>query len=501
MMWDDSSLIGDDVAFPVERVRGLRPKLLVILFSSLLLLSWTVVFVHQSIALSSSNTIQAPASALTVSGTEILNSQDDPVYLKGVGIWSFAPSNIWWNLTGSDTYADQWQTGSALNQSLEDTFTNLTENWDVNMIRFFYYPEWWWRGSITPSTEDPDMGFSSTPINVRQYFQIVCEIAERYGIYVDFCPYQLTATWGSYVYDPYLDVGGGVPMTNTWETNQTAFLASTRFSTEQAFWTAFWSDMANSLKAYPNAIFEAWNEPEDQNTEPDTVTTGYLSYLTTMYYAVRSTGATNLIFMMYQDGWLPNGWGENLSWASQITSAIGSPINLVFNTHIYYYSPSDLTPYWDSNRLDNDAGGIPYTESQMQSMFVSLQSSMGVTAPLVFNEAGDCSYYSSNMTNDYIWWNNFCEAAWSDNISVTAYYFDRNYSAGGIAEANLGLIASAPYTPSQFGTTFIEDSHAGAVLGPTPTPSPSIPEFPTWLALPAVLFFTTLMAVAVKKKI
>ena len=44
--------------------------------------------------------------------------------------------------------------------------------------------------------------------------------------------------------------------------------------------------MANNLKDYPNAIFEAWNEP--QNTGTDPITPEYLTYLTTMYNAVRS---------------------------------------------------------------------------------------------------------------------------------------------------------------------------------------------------------------------
>jgi hypothetical protein len=35
---------------------------------------------------------------------------------------------------------------------------------------------------------------------------------------------------------------------------------------------------------------------------------------------------------------------------------------------------------------------------------------------------------------------------------------------------------------------------------PTPTPSPSIPEFPTWILLPALLIFAALVAAAVKRE-
>ena len=122
-----------------------------------------------------------------------------------------------------------------------------------------------------------------------------------------------------------------------------------------------------------------------------------MTYLTTMYDAIRSTGATNLIFMQWRCGWEPN-VGQTLSWASSITSAIGNPTNLAFTTHIYYYSPSDLTPYWDQNGVDAASGGVPMTTAQLQSTFSALISTMGVTAPLVFNEAGSCLAESATGT-------------------------------------------------------------------------------------------------------
>lgn len=402
----------------------------------------------------------SPSTSLSLhtSGTLILNNNNQQIYLNDVGIESFAPSNIWWGSSGSDNWGDQWQTGAALNTSLNQEFENLSVSWHVDMVRVFFYSEWWWQGNVTPNTTDPGDGYSSTPINVRLYFQILCQIAGEYGIYVDICPYQLTAQTGAYAHDPYLDAGGGVPMTGEWDSTQLAFLASTGFATEQEFWTAFWAGMANSLRAYPNAIFEAWNEPADQDTSPNVITPAYLSYLTTMYAAIRGTGSTNLIFMQYQVGWEPNGWGENLNWASQITSAIGSPTNLAFTTHIYYYSPSDLTPYWDQNGVDNDvSGAVPLTEAQIAADFSALQSSMGVSTPLVFNEAGDCSYYTANIANDYIWWNNVCQAAHADGIGMSAYYFARWITNGGLGYVNLGVIATAPYSPNTFGQEFIDD--------------------------------------------
>ena len=428
---------------------------IVLVLASALIISTYAAFIA-TVTISSSGSITS-LSCLCTNSTQILDSNNNTVNLKGVGMFGNAPDNIFWASDQFDGWGDQWQTGASLNESLEQTFADLQSVWGVNMVRLFFYPEWWWQGNVTPANVDPSsFGSYTTSINVRQYCQIVTQIAGYYGIYVDWCPYQLTAQTGSYDTDPYMSNGGGVPMTGTWDTNQTAFITSTGL-TEPQFWSAFWGNFSSSLNNYPNAIFEAWNEPADQNINPNNITAGYLSYLTTMYSAIRSTGSTNLIFMQYQVGWEPNGWGMNLSWASQIATAIGNPTNLVFTTHIYYYSPSDLTQYWDSNGLDSDAGGIPYTEAQLATIFTNLQSSMGVSAPLMFNEAGDCSYYATNITNDYVWWNNFCQASNADDIGVGAYYFARNNSAGGIGGVNLGLISTPPYTPSIFGQEFIFD--------------------------------------------
>jgi hypothetical protein len=424
----------------------------------------------------------ATSSALHTSGDQILNANNDVVYLRGVGIGGNAPDNIVWDKSGSDNWGDQWQTGSSLTTSLDQTFEELSTVWNVNMIRVFFYPEWWWEDNVIPAVESGYTSFGTTPISTRTYLQTLCAAAATYGIYVDICPYQLTACSSAYANDPYLspNQGGaeGYPMCGDWDSAATAFLSSTGFATEQAFWTAFWTDMANSLKSYPNAVFEAWNEPQDQNTLPNTITSGYLSYLTTMYDAIRSAGSTNLIFMQYQGGWAPNGLGMNLSWASKITSAINNPTNLVFTTHIYYYSPSDLTPYWNQNGTDSSSGGIPMTTAQIQSALQRLQQSMGVNAPLVFNEAGDCQSQSSNLNNDNAWWNSICVASNQLGIGICACFWLRTVEDGGLGWYDEGLIGTNPYSPNTMGQEFI-NAYAGSTSSSTTTPTPTATPTPT----------------------
>ena len=84
--------------------------------------------------------------------------------------------------------------------------------------------------------------------------------------------------------------------------------------------------MANNLKSYSNVIFEAWNEPQDSGN--DAVSLGYMSYLTTMYDAVRDAGAQNLIFMQWDAGLVPT--YNDLSWAVADKQRITRRIELGF---------------------------------------------------------------------------------------------------------------------------------------------------------------------------
>ena len=126
-------------------------------------------------------------------------------------------------------------------------------------------------------------------------------------------------------------------------------------------------------------------------SDTEAIPAGYMTYLQTMYNAIRATGATNLIMMQWRMGWYPNGYGNNLSWASQINNAI-HPTNIVYTTHFYYYAPTDLSSYW--------AKDYATLKTQLQSAI----SSMGVNAPLVINEEGSCLSSSPNRQNDYTWW-------------------------------------------------------------------------------------------------
>lgn len=395
-----------------------------------------------------------PTSALHVSGNKIYNASGQEVLLRGVGMAGFAPSLIFWGTGESDAWSHQWT--SASDSDVSQTFQQLRDVWHVNMIRFFFFPEWWWVDYVTPSVAS-GAGFSSTPVSTRNFIKTLASEAADYGIYLDIVPYTLTAQTGAYVSDPYLSSSWARPMMGNWDSAQTAFIQSTGYS-ELEFWSQFWASMANELKSYPNVIFDAWNEPSSRPDYINVIPDGYLTYLTTMYSAIRGTGATNLIMMQWELGWTPH-IGMDLSWASQIASAIGTPSNLVYTTHFYYYSPADLSRYWNQDLVWSYDGGVPKTTSQLESDIQGVINTMGVTAPLVINEEGSCRSSSSNVANDYIWWENILQAQANLGVGMCAYYWLSDSGLGG-AFSGLGQLSSG-YSPNTMGQEYI-DSYVGA---------------------------------------
>jgi hypothetical protein len=389
--------------------------------------------------------------ALTQDGSTLLNSAGQVVNIRGMGIAGIAPDLLFWTADGSDNWGEQWK--PANNSAVTQTLAELSSVWHVNMIRVFIYPEWWWLDNVSPyNASGGNFGVPGQTVSTRNYIKTLAAECASYGIYLDIVPYTLTASANAFSNDPYLDVGGGgnIPMSGEWDATQTAFLASTGLS-EADFWTAYWKSMAEALKSYPNVIFEAWNEPSI-GTNTNTVPSGFLSYLSVMYNAIRATGSTNLIFMMWWYGWAPN-LGQTLGWTGQISRAL-IPTNIVYNFHLYYYSPSDCTPYWNQNGLDSSSGGIPYTTAQLETILRDQAiGTMGTTAPLVSNEEGDCSALTSNIANDYVWWNNLLQAQNALGIGAGAYYWLSSNGLGG-AYAGEDLLISG-YTPNTFGQIYI----------------------------------------------
>jgi hypothetical protein len=192
-------------------------------------------------------------------------------------------------------------------------------------------------------------------------------------------------------------------------------------------------------------------------SDVDAIPSGYMNYLTTMYNAIRGTGSTNLIMMQWHVGWFPNGYGNNLSWVKQIDSAI-HPTNMIYTTHFYYYSPSDLSSYW--------AKDYATLKTQIQTGI----SSMGISAPLVINEEGSCLTSSPNKQNDYTWWANLVLAQRDLNVGAGAYYWLSDAGLGGVFAGESML--SSGYSPNTMGQAYI-NAYQATSTNPTVTPAPT----------------------------
>lgn len=400
-------------------------------------------------------------SALHTSGSYILDSNGNTVYLRGMGVAGFAPDLILWGNGASDNWGNQWNPDTAV---MDQTFQTMQSTWHVNMIRVFIYPSWYYRDNIVPAVEDPtNYGSHTTPISVKAYLKTLCQEADKYGIYVDIVPYMMTPYSGSFGADKYATGSfgwQGMPMSG-WDDAANRFLSDAGYANnEKGFWTWFWTDMANNLKDCPNAIFEAWNEP-NLGSDADAIPAGYLTYLTTMYSAVRSTGATNIVMMQWHMGWQPNGYGADLSWCKQIATAIPNANNLVYTTHLYYYAPTDLSSYWAT-----DYAGL---KSQLQTGI----NTMGVTAPLVVNEEGSCLNSSPNHQKDLTWWTNLVVAQRDLNIGAGAYYWLSDSGLGPVYSGETML--SDGYTPNDMGQAYINAYKATSVQVETPKPATPAP--------------------------
>ena len=431
----------------------------------------TALFVISMITILAPGAVHADTaiSPLHTSGSQILDQNNQVVNVRSIGMAGFAPDMYFWAPTGSDSWADQW--GAATTAQMDQTFSVMQSTWHANMIRVFYLPEWYWQDTVSPPSETP--GATPSTVSTRAYFQTILTEAAKYGIYVDFVPYQLTANSATFTSDPYMtsDVAGaqGLPLCG-WDSAGNAFIQSTGM-TEANFWTAFYTQMANDLKGYPNAVFEAWNEPGDSGST-NSVDSGFLQYQTIMYNAIRATGATNLIMMQWMDGWYPNGFGMNLSWASQIVNALGGqPTNLVFTTHFYWYAPSDLTRYWSNPQNFEGATSV-------QNAIQLAQASMGVSYPLVINEQGSSSAVSANPSTDQAWYKTVLAAEVNLGIGLSGYFWLSDSGLGYAWTGETLMSTGTNYTPNTMGQEFI-NAYVPPTAAPSPSPSPTPTATPT----------------------
>ncbi|MCW4004732.1 MAG: cellulase family glycosylhydrolase [Candidatus Bathyarchaeota archaeon] len=450
----------------------------------------SALFIISMISMLSATSVQAATttSPLHTSGHLILDANNNPVYLRGIGragdidslsgIWSGPGDSVY-------NYGNKWQTDfTVLAQKMDATFACYRDVWKVNMIRVFVPVDWWWDDKINPAQaygEGPNQVMS-----YKNYIELIAQEADKYGIYVDFCPYS--------VLNYYKNQGNWDGIPGSLGTASLAYMQKIN-QNEITAWRMWWTSVVERLGKYPNVIFEMWNEPDNDKQ-------AYYNYMINAYQAIRATGNTNLIFMQYYLGLVP-GYNE-LTWVpefhNQLKNALGKePLNVAYTTHPYRRAPYPNL-VWSTT-----CQGVKQQLSA--ATMIPATRSNGIDVPLVFNEMGvmlEPSMYSNDyfpdaqkpestltveqkMQNELAFWDAILRNAYEMDVGVCSYYWMQTGVWWGsealISQANWPANAASP-TPSQTGQIFINNYVAKTPVNPTPTTTPSPTPNPTPVPIP-----------------
>ena len=370
-----------------------------------------------------------------------------------------------WGGKGASVYdsGEAFQTDTAaLTQAMDETFACYQNIWKINLIRVFVPVDWWWQNNVNPY-----LAYGQGPnenMSYQNYIVLLVQQAAKYGIYVDFCPYEVRNIFVNN------DTWDGIPGSLG---NLSLSYMHTINPDEMKAWQIWWTNVADKLGAYPNVIFEMWNEPDDgTNTASSPTAAAYFNYTIQSYQAIRATGSMNLIFMQWHAGLIPT--YNDLTWVPQLYNQLKNsintnPVNVAFTTHPYRRAPVPnlqwATTYTGVQAQLNQPNMIPITRSN------------GVDVPLVFNEMGvmsDPTVYSNDfypagqqpesslsftlkMNNELSFWNAILLNAKEMGVGVCAYYWMQTgvwWGWEALVQGDWAQDAMSP-TPSQAGQIFI----------------------------------------------
>jgi hypothetical protein len=331
-----------------------------------------------------------PAEYLTtplhVAGNKILTSDGAVVILRGVDYTYFidGPCGSWMLPNGQIEF-NTWDT-AAINSNLD-----AIKSWGCNSIRVLATTQWW-----VQNTEN----FQSN----LEYF--IAQAALR-GIYVDFTFWRNSGVMEttSLPYPPY-DSGNDV-------INSVSDFVNV------------WTSVANTLKGYPNVMFELWNEPNG-DAEAEAI---WFNVTQQCINAIRGTGSTSIIVVQ---------WGSNTyldfqnysnvsTTASSMDWASSNPLNdtinnIVYSTHLY------SSGFYDSS--NNYVQKYSYSD-MLWALNVTGLLSLASQHPVWIGEIG-CNLWASNMSDEYAWYSNtltilnqygmgYCGWAWAPWSSGTEW--------------------------------------------------------------------------------
>jgi hypothetical protein len=279
-----------------------------------------------SVLASTSVKAATPAGPLHTSGQYIVDANNNVIYLRGLQKVEMAddPDGTW---MGNTMWSDQ---------NVQNELAAM-KTWGANTIRCIQAIENWKYNLNTPYAA----------ISNRDAVERLATFAAQQGMYVIYTGYRVTN---------YFDGGNQDPL--PYPPYQTSAGASSVIGSQQDF-INWWADVANTLKNYPNVIFEIWNEPNGDAT----AMSGFFAVQQQVINAIRATGAQNLIMAQWDYGsWVnmdypPPNSAATMDWITQAN--LQDPLNnLVYVTHIYreygqtgMYSDAASIAKWGTNHV------------------------------------------------------------------------------------------------------------------------------------------------------
>ena len=312
------------------------------------------------------------ASALTVNGKYIEDASGNTVILRGVVYTGFLDGPLGsWTLPNGNTEYNKWDTTAIANN------LDALKNFGFNAINVYATVQFW-----VDNTN-----------NFRSNIAYFISQAQQRGIYVELTYWRNNANEPQ-IKMPYTDPGNG------YINNPTDFVN-------------LWTSTANGLKAYPNVIFQLWNEPVGDGSFATETT--WFNTAQTCINAIRGTGATNLIGVQwgYCLGWSTAGWRSNLDWVTQ--AALNDPLgNIIYNEHIY--RSNLFNEYQNRAQL--------YTLSDM-TQALSDDGVFSFNKPLLISEIG-ANNVQADLDNglEYTWFANTLSLLNQNGIGYTAFNWD-----------------------------------------------------------------------------
>ena len=327
-----------------------------VLCISLLLIMSTLSLLSFSTAFAATKT-----SPLHVSGNKILTDSGSPANLKGMGYTYFIDSeNGSWMLPDGSINWLTWDTNDVTD------FLNFMQASNVTVVRCGLTVQFWL---------DNSNNYQSN----LEYF--ISQASDR-GIYTDLTFWRNNATGQ--------EPSGVLP----WNDHGNNVLGSS------VDFVNLWGNFTTTLKNYPTALFELWNEPNSISSSDEKA---WFDTAQQCINRIRSTGATQPIIIQwglgigfdFQQNKDPESiFFSDMTWLNSfpLTDRLG---NLIFSTHLYrnqFY-----------NSLNNNYQVYSYSD-MLYALNITGLLSIASIHPVFIGEIG-YNNLATDLNNEAEWYN------------------------------------------------------------------------------------------------